>query len=93
MSAEGPGAEPDERPMEEVVPARAVLTELARGFLLVQASNPERARQFAMTFLREREGAVAPARIEPVRTVTMARLTLGRSPHGAVEPRGSAPLR
>jgi hypothetical protein len=78
--------EPDERTVEEVVPARAVLTELARGFLLVQASNPERARQFATTFLRERAGGVGPVRVEPVTKVTMARLSLGRSPQGPVEP-------
>lgn len=77
---------PDERPVEEVVPARAVLTELARGFLLVHESNPTRARQFAETFLRERSGGVPPARVEPVTKVTMARLSLGRSPRGAVEP-------
>jgi hypothetical protein len=78
--------EPDERTVEEVVPARAVLTELARGFLLVHASNPERARQFAATFLRERSGELPEVRVEPVGNVTMARLSLGRYPQGAVEP-------
>lgn len=78
--------EPDERTVDEVVPARAVLTELARGFLLVHVSNPERARQFAETFLREKAGGRPPARVESVTQVTMARLSLGRYPRGAVEP-------
>ncbi len=93
MAEDRPAVEPDERPVEEVVPARAVLTELARGFLLVQESNPLKARQFAETFLREQSGGAAPTRVEPVRKVTMARLTLGRGPRGAVEPRGSGLLR
>ncbi|MCI4343350.1 MAG: hypothetical protein L3J92_04445 [Thermoplasmata archaeon] len=84
--AREPPREADEKSLEEVVPARAVLTELARGFLLVHESNPDRARAFAQTFLREREGAASEARIEPVHKVTLARLALGRSPHGAVEP-------
>jgi hypothetical protein len=71
--------------IREVVPARAVLTELARGFLLVQGSDPERAVQFATTFLRERAGRTPPTRVESVNRVTMARLTLGRFPQGAVE--------
>jgi hypothetical protein len=81
-----PKVERDERTVEEVVPARAVLTELARGFLLVQESNPDRARQFAATFLREKSGGSPPARVEPVSKVTIARLSLGRYPRGAVEP-------
>lgn len=83
----------DERTVEEVVPARAVLTELARGFLLVHESNPERARRFAETFLREKAGGGATGRVEPVTKVTMARLTLGRYPRGAVEPLPSGRLR
>jgi hypothetical protein len=78
--------EADEKSLEEVVPARAALTELARGFLLVQESNPDRARTFAKTFLREREGPPPEARAEPVQKVTLARLALGRFPRGAVEP-------
>jgi hypothetical protein len=81
--------EPDEKSLQEVVPARAVLTELARGFLLVQESNPERARAFARTFLQEREGAARELRAEPVRKVTLARLALGRSPQGAIDPPAS----
>jgi hypothetical protein len=71
--------------IEEVVPARAVLTELARGFLLVHQSDRGRAVQFAMTFLQERAGRPAPTRVESVHSVTMARLSLGRFPQGAVE--------
>ncbi|MCI4372563.1 MAG: hypothetical protein L3K02_02815 [Thermoplasmata archaeon] len=78
--------EADERSLTEVVPTRAVLTELARGFLLVHESNPDRARAFAKTFLLEREGTTSEVRIEPVRQVTLARLALGRNPQGAVEP-------
>jgi hypothetical protein len=86
LPARGPPRAADEKTIDEVVPARAVLTELARGFLLVQESNPDRARAFAQTFLRERAGAAPEGRIEPVRKVTLARLALGRSPRGAVEP-------
>ncbi|MGA8664250.1 MAG: hypothetical protein WB809_04180 [Thermoplasmata archaeon] len=86
MGGGGSTFEADEGTVDEVVPHRAVLTELARGFLLVHESNPARARQFAQTFLRERAGAVVPFRVESVAKVTMSRLSLGRYPHGAVEP-------
>ncbi|HXQ49326.1 MAG TPA: hypothetical protein VN842_06100 [Thermoplasmata archaeon] len=86
-----PSRAADERTLSEVVPARAVLTELARGFLLVHESNPDRARAFAKTFLQEREGATSEVRVEPVRRVTLARLALGRSPQGAVEPPSRMP--
>ncbi len=72
--------------LHEIVPARAVLTELARGFLLVHESNPDRAVRFAETFLREQSGLGAGSRVEPVPKLTLARLALGRSPRGAVEP-------
>jgi hypothetical protein len=71
--------------IEEVVPARAVLTELARGFLLAQQSDPAQAVRFASTFLKERAGRTPPERVESVHRVTMARLSLGRFPQGAVE--------
>jgi len=71
--------------IEEVVPARAVLTELARGFLLVQNTDRAQAVRFATTFLRERAGHPPPEHVEPVHRVTMARLALGRFPQGAVE--------
>jgi hypothetical protein len=71
--------------IEEVVPARAVLTELARGFLLVHETDRDQAVRFALTFLQERAGRPAPTRIESVHRVTMARLSLGRFPQGAVE--------
>jgi len=84
-----PADEPTDRELKEleaIVPARAVLTELARGFLLVHESNPQRAVRFAETFLREREGLSASFRAEPVPKVTLARLSLGRHHRGAVEP-------
>jgi hypothetical protein len=84
--ARGPPRKADEKSLEEVVPARAVLTELARGFLLANESSPDRARAFAQTFLKERSGETLEGRIEPVRKVTLARLALGRNPHGAIEP-------
>lgn len=71
--------------IHEVVPERAVLTELARGFLLVHESDRAQAVQFAATFLKERAGRAAPARVDSVPHVTMARLSLGRFPQGAVE--------
>ncbi len=76
----------EDEAIREVVPARAVLTELARGFLLVHESNPARAVRFAQTFLKERSGRVTPPHIESVPKVTIARLALGRFPRGAVEP-------
>ena len=86
-SANEAPADPELETIHEVVPARAVLTELARGFLLVHDSNPARAARFAETFLHEFAGAHADPRAEPVGRVTVARLGLGRSPRGAVEPR------
>ena len=71
--------------IHEIVPERAVLTELARGFLLVHESDRAQAVQFASTFLKERAGRSAPGRVESVHRVTMARLSLGRFPQGAVE--------
>jgi len=71
--------------IEEVVPARAVLTELARGFLLVQNTDRAQALRFAVTFLKERAGRPPPSHVESVHRVTMARLALGRFPQGAVE--------
>jgi hypothetical protein len=71
--------------IEEVVPTRAVLTELARGFLLVQNTDRAQAVRFAATFLKERAGRPVPAHVESVHRVTMARLSLGRFPQGAVE--------
>lgn len=86
-SGENTGGSFDEEveAIHEVVPARAVLTELARGFLLVHETNRAQAVQFATTFLKERSGRTAPARAESVHRVTMARLSLGRFPMGAVE--------
>jgi hypothetical protein len=76
-----------------VVPGRAVLTELARGFLLVHETHPERAIRFAETFLRECAGATPPARVETTRPVTLGRLRLGRVSQGAVDPTNFPPSR
>jgi hypothetical protein len=75
------------------VPGRAVLTELARGFLLVHESNPNRAVRFAETFLRECTNEAEPTSSEPVPRVTAARLRLGRLPRGAVDPGNFPPVR
>ncbi len=83
-------SEPDRRTFREIVPAPAVLTELARGFLLVRDSDPDRAVRFAATFLREHAGAGRPERVEAVPKLTLARLALGRGPRGAVEPTGTS---
>ena len=64
---------PDPRPIAEIVPARAVLTELARGFLISQAADPERAKRFAASFLREQQGPPVPTRVIPFRFVPAAR--------------------
>jgi hypothetical protein len=91
MAAGGTDPDPELEEIEAVVPARAVLTELARGFLLVQSSNPEHAVRFAAGFLKEQTGHVELGRIEPVQKVSLARLSLGRGNRGAIEPRGLPP--
>jgi hypothetical protein len=60
------GPPPGPTRFEEIVPPRAVLTELARGFLLSQGADPERAKRFASSFLREQAGRSGTARIIPV---------------------------
>jgi len=79
-----------ERELHEIVPERAVLTELARGFLLVRENDRERAVRFAMTFLREQSERL-PRPVPAAYPVAPAQRTLGRFPRGAVErldPRG-----
>jgi len=87
-----PPAELHEEPaLDGIVPARAVLTELARGFLLVRESDRERAVRFAATFLRERAEAPTRGVPAPVPVTAPAQGALGRYPRGAVErldPRG-----
>jgi len=85
-SSDGSTPDPERKQLLEIVPAPAVLTELARGFLLVRDSDPDRAVRFAATFLREHSGAPRPERVEAVPKITLARLALGRAPRGAVEP-------
>lgn len=79
--------------LRTAVPARAVLTELARGFLLVHQSNPDRAVRFAETFLREQLGATGGSRVDSTRPVTLARRQWGRLPRGAVDPTNFPPTR
>ncbi len=96
MGAREPAAEPsapDAARFRAAVPARAVLTELARGFLLVHESNPDRAVRFAERFLRE---CTTEPRSDPVdasRPVTDAQRQLGRLPRGAVDPSNFPPPR
>jgi len=74
----------DELPLDEVVPPRAVLTELARGFLLSQGDDPERAKRFASSFLRERAGPPGPGRI----VLINRRPTVHRGVDATLEPGG-----
>ncbi len=80
--------EADLLPVEEVVPTRSVLTELARGFLLTRDRDPGRAARFATTFLKERHPDPSPgvsADPEPSEPLTTAHRLLGCLPRGAVE--------
>lgn len=89
MPPDDPSTEPSSGEAESIraiVPSRAVLTELARGFLLVHETNTTRAVQFALTFLREREGRPEEPRLVRTPTVTRAQRSLGRLARGAVEP-------
>ena len=86
-SGGGQGSEEDQ--IRAVVPARAVLTELARGFLLVHDTDPQQALRFAETFLKEQTAGRVSTPSDPGSRVTRARLALGRLPHGAVEPSSS----
>ncbi len=73
-------------PVEEVVPPRSVLTELARGFLLTREDDGRRAARFATTFLREVHGPPEErVAADPPAPVTLGRKLLGRLPRGAVE--------
>ncbi len=56
---------PGLEPLEAIVPSRAVLTELARGFLLLHERDPDRASRFAATFLREQVGSEPEAPLGP----------------------------
>jgi hypothetical protein len=69
----------------EIVPARAVLTELARGFLLVRESDRERAVRFAATFLREHAEPVSRPTPAAYPATPTAQRSLGRASGGAVE--------
>ncbi len=76
-----------EYPLDEIVPARAVLTELARGFLL-SSDDPERAKRFAATFLREQQsGRPSPGRIVPVSRQPTVRRGVDLTSGGPPRPR------
>jgi hypothetical protein len=68
-----------------VIPARAVLTELARGFLLVRENDRERAIRFAVTFLRERSAKAGRPAAAPYPVAPPGQRALARTPRGAVE--------
>jgi hypothetical protein len=57
---ERPAPDPPELPLEKVVPPRAVLTELARAFLLVHEIDRKQAARFASSFLKERAAETGP---------------------------------
>ncbi len=71
--------------LREVVPERAVLTELARGFLLAQHSNPDRAVRFLETFLREQTSPAVPAR-PPTFVGAQSRLPSRKVGGGVIDP-------
>ncbi len=75
----------------EVVPARAVLTELARGFLLERDHDPTQAIRFAATFLQEHTGTEQRPSAPVPPPLTPAHRDLGRIPHGPVERPSSNP--
>lgn len=54
--AREPAVRPPGNPLGEAVPSRAALTELARGFLILNDRDPGRAARFAVSFLREHTG-------------------------------------
>lgn len=92
MSTERPlgesGAETSVFSEGSAVPHRAVLTELARGFLLTHASDPDQAAQFAATFLREHEGTFTPSRVVSPRHIASVRKGVAAAVH---ESRGPVP--
>jgi len=59
--------------IKEIVPQRVVLTELARGFLLQHQHDPKSAREFAVTFLRERAGPPRVSRVVPAQRLLSVR--------------------
>ncbi|MGA8543539.1 MAG: hypothetical protein WB947_08415 [Thermoplasmata archaeon] len=88
-----PPFDPEIEELRRVVPGRAVLTELARGFLLVHESNPGRAVRFAETFLKECTGESRSERAETPPPFPKGRLKLGLLPRGAVDPTNFPPVR
>ncbi len=74
----------DDAELRDVVPARAVLTELARGFLLVRENDRARAVRFAATFLKEHTEPATRAAV-PVPIPSAAQRAFGRGARGGVE--------
>jgi hypothetical protein len=72
--------------LREVVPQRAVLTELARGFLLAQHTEPDRAVRFLETFLREQSHPPRPARVDAPPPSAFLRLPVRQFDRGVVDP-------
>jgi len=81
-----PPSTPDaEAELRRIVPARAVLTELARGFLLVRENDRERAVRFAQTFLREQADPARRPVPAAVPSPSAGQRSLGRGSRGAIE--------
>ena len=80
-----PGPIPEEEEVRAVIPARAVLTELARGFLLVRENDRERAVRFAVTFLKERSAKTGRPAALPYPSPPPGQRALARVPRGAIE--------
>jgi len=78
-------------PLDDVVPARAVLTELARGFLMVHESDPDHARRFAQTFLREQAGPPAELRVAPAERLASVRRGVNTALREPLPPRPLKP--
>jgi hypothetical protein len=72
--------------LREVVPERAVLTELARGFLLEQHSNPDRAVRFLATFLREQAHPPEHGRSSVTGPAALSKLPVRGLDRGVVDP-------
>ena len=92
MSSQGgprPSETEESADLHAVIPARAVLTELARGFLLVRDSDPKRAARFAATFLKERVGSEVSGIAPRPGPVTPAYASLGQPARGPVDRAGS----
>ncbi|MGP8074513.1 MAG: hypothetical protein ACLQD9_08095 [Thermoplasmata archaeon] len=80
-----PSGSEDMEAIHDIIPARAVLTELARGFLLVRDKDPKRAARFAATFLRERVGAEPPPAARKAVVILPAYAALAHPNRGPID--------